>query len=449
MKRAWLIIAVLVVVIIGGLWLAWPQIRLWQVQQALDHAVIPGLKAYLKATTGLEPAVTHQGVKAEGSAYAVGKLSLKLAGDPAVDISVEKLILNQVEMSLTGDLKRCDLALHQMQVQTKGVVAGVRNWEVEGLAITRDGADIRLAREQLQGVTLSAPGLPEPVEVASIEGRDYVLTLDYEQKRYQGGLGRLAAVGHGFQAGAQSMTFAGDFIRFENGSPLFKQGRFTLKDLEVAVKDRPKLTVAEIAAVSSRQAEAAADRVEVKGLALDPQGLPEGDLSKALKDLGYERFLLGLVWDYAYDRAAKKFDLKELALEGEKMGRASLAFNVAELDYDLGLEPLQNLLALGKAKPQRLSLRYDDHSLLQRLIEFGAKEQGQEPAAFRAKLIADLPLLPGVDAPDPALAAFLAKPGSLCLTVTPKQDLTVLDLTRLSQELLPAMLVWKLDNCGR
>jgi len=41
--------------------------------------------------------------------------------------------------------------------------------------------------------------------------------------------------------------------------------------------------------------------------------------------------LLGLVWDYAYDRAAKKFDLKELALEGE-LPRAHRCYNVAGAD---------------------------------------------------------------------------------------------------------------------
>lgn len=449
MKRAWLIIAVLVVVVAGGLWLAWPQIRLWQVQQALDHAVIPGIKAYLKATTGLEPAVGHQGVKAEGSAYAVNQLSLKLAGDPAVDISAQKLLLDRVDMSLTGNLRRCDLALHQVRVEAKGAVAGVRNWEVEGLSISRDGADIRITREQLQGLTLTAPGLPEPVEVASIEGRDYVLTLDHGQKRYQGSLGRITALGQGFQIGAQAATFGGDFIGFEKGSPRFDQGKFTVKGLDVALKDKPKVTVAEIAVASSRKTNAIADRVEIKGLELSVKDLPESDGVKTLNDLGYERLVLGMVWDYAYEREAKLFTFREFAVQGEKMGRFALSLTVVDLDYDLGLEPLQNLLALGKSKPKQLDLRYEDQSLVERLIAFAAKKEGQDPAAFRAKLIAELTPLPGAKGPDPALVAFLTKPGSLCLTVKPKQDLSVMEFTRLGQELLPSMLEWKLDNCGK
>lgn len=449
MKRAWLIIALVLVVIVGGLWLAWPQIRLWQVEKALDHAVIPGLKAYLKATTGLEPSVSHQGVKAEGSAYAVNQLSIKLAGDPAVDISALKLILDKVDMSLTGDLKRCDLALHQVRVEAKGAVATVRNWEVEGLAISRDGADIRIGRELLQGMTFTVPGMPEPVEVASLEGRDYVLGLDYAQKRYQGSLGRMAALGQGFEIAAQATTFAGDFISFDKGSPRFKQGQVAVKGLSLAIKDKPKVEVAEIAVTSSRQAEALADRVEIKGLGLTTQELPESDLAQVLKDLGYERLKLGLVWDLAYSQADKNFDFKELAVAGEQMGRFSLSLAVADLDYDLSLDPLQNLIALGKAKPRKLALRYDDQSLMDRLIAYGAKKQDQDPAAYRAKLIAELAPLPGAQAPDPTLAAFLAKPGSLCLTVTPKQELTVLELTRLGQELLPSLLAWQLDNCAK
>ncbi|MFH1058163.1 MAG: hypothetical protein V1797_05710 [Pseudomonadota bacterium] len=449
MKRAWLIIALAVVVVVGGLWLAWPQIRLWQVQQALDHAVIPGFKAYVKTTTGLEPVITHAGVTAEGTAYAVSKVSIKLTGDIPLEISAEKLLLDQVEMSLTGDLKRCNLALHRVRADFKGLLVTVRNQEVEGLAISSGGTDIRIARELVQGMTLTAPGLKAPLEVPSIEAHDYVLLLDKEQQRFQASMGRVTVVGHDFEASAQGATIASDFISFEKGSPRFKQAKSSIKGLEYTTADKSKMSAAGIDSVSSRQSRSVADRVEVEGLSIDRKGLPAGDLAQALQDLGYERGLLNLVWDYAYDQDAKAFELKEFTLQGEQMGRFNLSFKVTDLDYDLGLEPMQNIIALGRAKPQSLSARYDDQSLAERLLAFGAKKDGMDLAAYRAKLITDLPTLPGSKTPDPALVAFINSPGSLCLGVKPKQELTLLELTRLSRELLPSLLEIKLYNCPK
>lgn len=449
MKRAWLIIALVVIVVGGGLWLAWPQIRLWQVQQALDHAVIPGFKAYVQTTTGLEPTITHEGVTAEGTAYAVNKVSIKLAGDIPVTISAEKLLLDQVEMSLTGDLKRCDLALHRVRADYKGVLVNVRNHEVEGLAISRDGTDIRAARELAQGITVTAPGLKTPVEVPSIEARDYVLLLDKEQKRFQASIGRITVVGHDFEASTQGVTIASDFFTFDKGSPRFKLAKSSIKGLEYTTADKSKVNVAEINSTSSRQARSAADRVEVKGLSLDRKTMVNADTVKALQELGYERLLLNLVSDYVYDQDAKTFELKEFSLQGEQMGRFTLSLKVTDLDYDLSLEPMQNIIALGRAKPQSLAARYDDQSLAEKVLALGAKKDDMDPVAYRAKVIAELAPLPGSKTPDPTLAAFIAKPGSLCLSIKPKADLSLIEFTRLSRELLPSMLEFKLDDCAK
>lgn len=470
MKKAGLVIAVLVVVLAAGLWVFWPQVRIWQLRQALDRVILPGLKAQIAATSGQEPLLAYQSLGVEGSAYVVENPSLSLAGGPDLILGAKRLLLNNVDLSLFGELKGCDLALHEVVLETQGVKLTVRNWEVNRLVVARGGRQVAVARELLQGLAIRGPGLPGPLELASVEGKGYRLDLDPEQRRYQGELGSLVALGHDFSVGLEGMSFQGDFVRMVQGRACYDRTEFVVKGLKIEKAGDPPLTIASLAGSSRRSESLDGDRVEFKGVSMTPTDPSHAGLAQMLGQFGYKGIDLDLTLDYAYDRKAKTFDLKELTLSGKDAGRLEASLAVANLDYDPAQDLGRNLPALKAARFKGLKIRYDDASLTDRLLAHLARQEGLDVETKRRQLLDQVPALrdltqgpDGPGLPDPlrdkaaaqdqqarkAVRAFLVKPGGLCLAVTPTRELTLDDLAHRSSELWPGSLDISLDNCGQ
>ncbi|MCA1906347.1 MAG: hypothetical protein LDL11_07145 [Desulfarculus sp.] len=470
MKKAGLVIAVLVVVLAAGLWVYWPQVRVWQLRQALDRVILPGLKAQIAATSGQEPTLTYQSLGVEGSAYLVENPTLSLAGEPRLILSAQRLMLNNVDLSLWGDLNSCDLALHQVVLESQGLKLTVRNWEVNRLAVERGGRQVAVARELLQGLAIQGPGLPGPLELASVEGRGYRLALDLDQRRYQGELGSLTALGHDFSLGLEGMTFRGDFVRVVQGRACYDRAEFAATGFRIAKAGDPPLTIARLAGISRRGESLDGDRVEIKGVSLAPTEPAHAGLAQFLAQYGYQAIDLDLTLDYAYDRKAKTFELKELSLSGKDAGRLEASLAVTNLDYDPAQDLGRNLPALKAARLKGLKLRYDDASLTDRVLIHLAREEGLDLEAKRRQLLDQAPALRDL-ARDPAGAAgaeplppkaaaqdqrarqavrdFLAKPGSLCLAISPTRELSLEELAHRGSELWPGNLEISLDNCGQ
>ena len=470
MKKAAVVVAVLVVALTAGLWIFWPQVRIWQLRQALDRVVLPGLKAQIAATSGQEPVLTYRSLGVEGSAYVVENPALSLEGEPKLILGAQRLILDKVDLSLFGELRGCDLALHEVTLESQGFRLTMRNWEVGGLSVVQGGREVRVARELLQGLSIQGSGLPQSLELASIEGQGYHLTLDPDQRRYQGELGRLTALGRDFTVSLEAMTFAGDFVRMVQGRPTYEKADFSAKGLKVEKAGDPALHIGSLSGTSRRGESLQGDRIELKGVSMAPTDPAHAGFERMLAQFDYQSLNLDLVLDYVYDRKARSFSLKELTLAGKDAGRLELGLELTELDYDLGQDLGRNLPALKAAKTKRLSLRYDDASLTDRLMAYYAKQEGLGLEDYRQRQLAGLPALFGLDprpggakTADPALAkaraqteqalaavrAFLAKPASLCLAVTPSQELTLAELSRMSPDLWPGVLDIKLDNCAK
>lgn len=470
MKKAGLVVAVLVVVLAAGLWAFWPQVRIWQLRQALDRVILPGLKAQIAATSGQEPVLTYQSLGVEGSAYVVENPSLSLAGEPGLILAAQRLLLNNVDLSLFGELKGCDLALHEVAMETQGVKLTVRNWEVNRLAMLQGGREFKLDRELLQGLAVQGPGLPQAVDLASVEVRNYRLVLDPDQRRYQGALGALTVQGHDFSLGLEGMTFQGDFVRLVQGRACYDRADFAAKGLKIEKAGDPPLVIASLEGVIRRGENLQGDRLEFKGVAMTPDPAAHPGLAQMLGQLDYKGLNLDLILDYAFDRQAKTFDLKQLTLEGKEAGRLEASLVVTNLDYNLDQDPARNLPALKAAKFKVLRIRYDDASLTDRLLTLYAQQEGLSLEAKRRQLLDQVPALrdlapnsegPRLPAPLQAKAAaqdqqaraavraFLAKPGSLCLAVSPTRELSLDELVHPSGDLWPGSLDISLDNCGQ
>lgn len=458
MKKLLLALLAVVVVAVAALAALWPQVRLWQVQQALDRALIPALKAQYQAAYGREPLVSYQGLTAEDGAYLARDFTLSLPGQPEMALKVKQMAIAKVDIGLWGDLKACDLTLSEAGLEVKGLQVGgqgldfglsVARVEVEGLAVGQGGLRVRLARKSAQDLNLTSPSLKIPFQIVHMEARDYELTATPQWKSSQGSLGLMTLkTDTGAWVSLQGLTFSSDTPTWDKGTAYFQQARIQASQLALGLPSlpgpEPALTVAQMDMTLSRQPQRSADRVQVKGVSWRDK--PGDKLREALEELGYPQPRLDLTYDYVHDQAAKVFDCKEFTLAVEQAGSLSLSFLLKNIEADLAGDPTRHLDALQQARPAHLSLRYDDASLADKLLALGAKKEGLEPEAFRAKLLGELPALPGAVAPEPALLNFIKKPGSLCLKITPRQELSVQQYAALGPALL-AILEWKLDNC--
>jgi hypothetical protein len=204
------------------------------------------------------------------------------------------------------------------------------------------------------------------------------------------------------------------------------------------------VAVEEMSMLVSRRPQRSADRVGLKGITW--RARPDDKLQEALKELGYDRPPLDLSYAYVNDQAAKTLDCQELTLAVQKAGKLTCSFLLKDLQDEVGGGLPQDQQAILQARPARLTLRYDDDSLTDRLLTQAARKQGLELEALRANLLQGLPPLPGAMKPEPALLRFIEKPGSLCLTITPRQEMTLAQYAALGPAVL-AVLEWKLDNC--
>jgi hypothetical protein len=268
-------------------------------------------------------------------------------------------------------------------------------------------------------------------------------------KHGKGSLGQMVIKGdNGLEVTLSQMTFDADTPAWRDGKAFFDLAKVQARQFTLALPGlpgpEPALTMAELHLTLSRKPERSADRVEVKGLTWREK--PGDKLHLALKELGFERLSLDLVYDYDYDIAGKVLECRELTLAAAQAGRFTLGFVLKNFDYDLSGDNARTLAALKNCRPASLTLRYEDDSLADRVLTLGAKKEGLELEAFRAKLLKDMPPLPGALEADPALLEFVKKPGKLCLKLTPRQDMTAEELAKTGPILL-AMLNFQLDNC--
>lgn len=459
MKKFLLALLVVVLAVVAGLWAFWPQVRMWQVNQALDRVLIPAIKDQYKAAYGREPVVTHDPLTADGTAFVTNNFNLNLPGQPEIVLKVTSVRLDKIDLSLFGDLKSCDLALGQTTMDLRGLKVGDKDHqakitlagvEVEGLSIADGGQRIRLARKIARDMVLTTPDLPQPLRLVSAEARDYQLDASPQWKHGKGSLASLVIKGeNGLEIKLGQMTFDADTPTWQDGKAFFGLAKLQARQFSLAVPGQPEpepaLSMAELNMTLSRKPERSADRVEIKGLTWRDR--PGDKLQLALKDLGYDNLSLDVVYDYDYDRASKVLECKELTLAVPQAGRLTLGFVLKNFDSELGSDSVRNLAALKNCRPASLTLRYEDASLADKVLTLGAKKEGLDLEAFRAKLASQMPPLPGALEADPALVAFVKKPDKLCLKITPRQDMTADELAKTGPVLL-AMLNIQLDNCA-
>jgi|GEM_PF-6632510 len=200
-----------------------------------------------------------------------------------------------------------------------------------------------------------------------------------------------------------------------------------LSDLYVDVPDSGKVTLANAMTEYTRfeQSLPAAGVSTFSGLAISDIRDPEG--KEAFQKLGYDgvSFDMEMRFDWKSDTGA--FALETFKITGKDMGVFSLAFVLGGLDYDT-VASGEPFALLDTLRIESLDVRYDDNSLVGRVMKAAAAEQGGDPEMIRAMMLTMLdeqrrqvsknPI--AVDAIK-GLKTFVEQPKSLSLSLRPNE----------------------------
>jgi hypothetical protein len=204
-----------------------------------------------------------------------------------------------------------------------------------------------------------------------------------------------------------------------------------LAGADITPQKGPHVTLASLDATQERQPDGKkASTLTAKSftLAVDPTTLTPVQ-AKQLQSFGMNVFTFDLDVAGTYDPDGQRTTLSQYDLVAEGLGTLHVTATVTGGVAAPGQNPIAALqtLSLGKA-----TLRWDDHSLTNRLLALGAASKGTTPDALRAQLamgtLALTMFMP--EQPDAAsqVNAFLTNPKTLTITLAPSAPVSLMTL---------------------
>lgn len=183
-----------------------------------------------------------------------------------------------------------------------------------------------------------------------------------------------------------------------------------------------------------------------------------GELAASqIKNLGYSGIVVTSELDYRYSREDGTFDLNNLRIGAENMGSLSVKLALADIPQSVGQTmPTNPILAetlmgqsLDKVTIKKFEVQYEDSSLVRRVIEAMARENGQTREQFevfmQTYLDSEVRSKAGQlkDAEGKILASlkrFIQNPGVLTFAIDPPAPVSIGDIKRLPPEKIPEVL---------
>jgi len=152
-----------------------------------------------------------------------------------------------------------------------------------------------------------------------------------------------------------------------------------------------------------------------------------GEDGKQLRELGYnDKIMVNLNVNYSYNKEKKEIDIKKIGIGADEAGEINVSLRLG----NISLEP-EEIAGLIFGFPQVIfheaKIEYDDDSLAERLMKFGAKEQKVSTDDFRKTLIKNVETEISKEKDEFAQKAlseikeFLADPDELSISASPSK----------------------------
>jgi len=220
-------------------------------------------------------------------------------------------------------------------------------------------------------------------------------------------------------------------------------GEMTASDIVVTVEDGTMIPIESVEITSGdivdgtpRKMSFAADNIVI-----DVAKLPDEDTKAQLGRLGYDTVKLSLVLAGGWDADEETLTVEEITIAGDAMGSLSLSASLGGLTEDVmdqlkadgsdeqKMQLLQGLLV------EELEISFENQSIVNRMIDAQAKDQGTTPDALVGQLSQMLPeMLKMLGNPDfegkvaAAATAFLKAPQNLTISAAPAQPVPIAQL---------------------
>lgn len=191
--------------------------------------------------------------------------------------------------------------------------------------------------------------------------------------------------------------------------------------------------------------------LSVNDIRLDVTPENFGASAAALKNLGYEEVEVSVNIAYTYDKASKEFELKQLKLNADDMGEATLQLTLEDVHLD---NPMMVMMGMQKLKLKSGKLTFKDDSLLERNLKMAAKQKGKdvdeivdEGVAILERDIAAAEKRGddfSADAMEEVIA-FLRDPDEISITASPEHPVSIDTMMRLGMQQDPSHLIKQLN----
>ena len=196
---------------------------------------------------------------------------------------------------------------------------------------------------------------------------------------------------------------------------------------------------------------------DVNALELPVAVLPDDDTRTMLEALGYTT--LGIDFGYRFDwkEDGGIFTVRDLRLGLRDIGEASMDLTLGGLTPEM-IADRENVEALALLTFEDARITVTDRSITDKLLAFYAAKKSAKPEDFRKALADGLPLiLLALNSGDSDLAAraakaastFISNPGTLTVTIKPKQPIPMMALAMAMKESpadLPNLVTIEFEN---
>jgi hypothetical protein len=212
-------------------------------------------------------------------------------------------------------------------------------------------------------------------------------------------------------------------------------------NLQITPKDQPgSISIAKLHVESSDVVDGIpqASKGSVEGIAIPPEIFSEATFKPDA--IGYGELVLDVSWDGSRDLAAKTATINDFTLSVHDGGDLSISGVLGDLPDPHALNDPNAASSVSKTKVHSLTVRYDDHSLAGRILDFLAKQQGLARADYAKQISDALPfLLIALNNPAfqeqvaTAVSGFLQDPKSITIEIAPDQPVSGDDLMALAK----------------
>lgn len=211
-----------------------------------------------------------------------------------------------------------------------------------------------------------------------------------------------------------------------------KIGQIEYVGMTVQPPDKPSVHVGafSIGPVAFAQGLPVSGALAFQDIGISRSQLPDPKAQDGFTKLGLETITLSLALSYDWDVAQQRATIHDTMLKVNELGTITVSADLTNV--------VASVAALTQARLAHARLRFDDASLVERLLRAGAAQTGADPAAYRQQ-IAGLVQHPGATAgqDSPLLAAaqqaagdFITSPHSLTIELSPPVPVTFMALRR-------------------